>query len=247
MVEELERLSRLVDLGKFSCALNDLYVLLELVESSTDKSSTDKNGAYYRMLSNIAGVFIDIGHMQPNTEASNKGLQILEHNEAKIMEQTEEKDVYYYNLSNAKSNLIAEKNPFNQNFETIEQLVELKSYLWKAIKLSNKSREGSPPEYTVNLGNALKQQFRLVEALKCYDDVNSLNLDVPQSWINRSESLMLLNQVSNTYSIQMLEQIKVGYESIIESKQLPPQRIEITREKSYFIKTRLMKYVKRKA
>ena len=109
MVEELERLSRLVDLGKFSCALNDLYVLLELVESSTDKSSTDKNGAYYRMLSNIAGVFIDIGHMQPNTEVSNKGLQILEHNEAKIMEQTEEKDVYYYNLSNAKSNLIAEK------------------------------------------------------------------------------------------------------------------------------------------
>ena len=162
MVEELERLSRLVDLGKFSCALNDLYVLLKLIEGSTDK-----NGAYYRMLSNIAGVFVDIGHMQPNIEASNKGLQILEHNKAKIMEQIEEKDVYYYNLSNAKSNLIVEKNPFNQNFETIEQLVELKSYLWKAIKLSNESKQVSPPEYTVNLGNALKQQFRLVEALKC--------------------------------------------------------------------------------
>ena len=229
MVEELERLSRLVDLGKFSCALNDLYVLLKLIEGSTDK-----NGAYYRMLSNIAGVFVDIGHMQPNIEASNKGLQILEHNKAKIMEQIEEKDVYYYNLSNAKSNLIVEKNPFNQNFETIEQLVELKSYLWKAIKLSNESKQVSPPEYTVNLGNALKQQFRLVEALKCYDDVNSLNLDVPQAWINRSESLMLLNQVSNTYSIQMLEQIKIGYENIIASKQLPPQWIEHYKEKVIF-------------
>ena len=228
MVKELERLTRLVDVGEFSSALSNLYVFLEALEGSQDK-----DGAYYIMLFNIAGIFIDIGHMQPNMEASNKGLQILERNKTEIMEQVEE-DPYYYNLSNAKSNLIQEKNPFNQTFETIEQLVELKSYLWKTIKLSNENKGVSPPTYTVNLGNALKQQFRLVEALKCYDDVNSLNLDIPQSWINRSESLMLLNQVSNTYSIQMLEQIKSGYENVITSDQLPPQWIDNYKEKIIF-------------
>ena len=45
---------------------------------------------------------------------------------------------------------------------------------------------------------------------------------------------MLLNQVSNTYSIQMLEQIKIGYENIIASKQLPPQWIEHYKEKVIF-------------
>ena len=74
------------------------------------------------------------------------------------------------------------------------------------------------------------QQFRLSEALDCYERVNSLNLDIPQSWINRSKTLMMLNQVSNTYSIQMLEQIKNGYENVLSSKEIPPSWLEYYRQ-----------------
>lgn len=224
MVEELERLIHFIDIGEFERSFEGALALLEIVNSSRDKG-----GAYYKMLFNIAGVLTDIGHMQPNSKASKIGLQLMENNKAEIIEQIEE-DAFYYNLSNAKSNAIEEKNPFKQSFETIEQLIELKSYFWKTIKFSRKNTGPSPPEYTVNLGNALKQQFRIVEALKCYDDVNLLCLDIPQSWINRSESLILLNRVSNTYSIQMLKQIKEGYENIITSEQVPPQWIKYYKE-----------------
>jgi len=228
MVEELDRLIHLIDIGEFERSFEGTLALLEIVESNQNKG-----GTYYKMLFNIAGVLTDIGHMQPNSEASKTGLQLMENNKAEIIEQIEE-DAFYYNLSNAKSNVIEEKNPFKQSFETIEQLIELKSYFWKTIKFSYKNKGSSPPEYTVNLGNALKQQFRIVEALKCYDYVNLLGLDIPQSWINRSESLMLLNQVSNTYSIQMLEQIKEGYENIISSDRIPPQWIRHYKEQIRF-------------
>jgi hypothetical protein len=228
MVEKLDRLTHLIDIGEFERSFEGTLALLAIVESTQDKG-----GAYYKMLFNIAGVLTDIGHMQPNSKASRTGLQIMENNQAEIIEQIEE-DAFYYNLSNAKSNAIEEKNPFNQSFETIEQLIELKSYFWKTIKFSHKNKGSSPPEYTVNLGNALKQQFRIVEALKCYDDVNLLGLNIPQSWINRSASLILLNRMSNTYSIQMLQQIKEGYENVITSDQIPPLWIEHHKEQIGF-------------
>lgn len=231
--KELFKLSTLVDDGEFNDSLLGTNALLNKIEGRANK-----DGVYYRTLSNIAGILIDIGHMQPNIEAANNGIFILESNKEKIIDEIEE-DSYYYNLSNAKSNLIEEKNPFNQTFESIEKLVELKTLLWKAIKLANKNKGQSPPTYTVNLGNALKQQFRIVEALECYDKVNNQNLDIPQSWINRSETLILLNQVSNTYSIQMLEQVKQGYIKVVELDSLPPQWKGYYRDKISFHKNKI--------
>jgi hypothetical protein len=223
-IEEVEKeyakLSNSIDEGEFGFAFDGFTNLLKIVEEG---KFSDRE--YFLMLSNIAGAFIDIGHMETNIKATKLGLDILENHKDKIIEQVEE-DTYFYNLSNAKSNLIEEKNPFNHSFETIEQLVELKSYLWKAIKQSDKNKGGHPPTYKVNLGIALKQQFRIVEALECYDEINGLKLDIPQSWINRSETLMMLNQVSNTYSIQMLEQVKDGYANVVNSKVIPPKWID---------------------
>lgn len=218
---ELDRLTKLVDVGKFEEALAGIDSLHREVNGINENTPV-----FFRIESNIASIFIDIGHMQPSVDATKTGLEILETHKDEIIGQIGE-DAYYYNLSNGKSNLIDEKNPFKHDFSTIEQLVEIKTDLWKAIKLSNSNNVvPSQPTYIVNLGNSLKQQFRIAEALGCYDLVNSLNLDIPQSWINRSETLMLLNQVSNTYSIQMLQQIKEGYENILLSEQIPPQWIE---------------------
>jgi len=185
-----------------------------------------KDNLFFLIMSNIASIFIDVGNMWPSVDSSKKGLEILEKYKSEIIEQIGE-DVYHYNLSNGKSNLIVDKNPFNHDFSKIEKLIEIKTNLWKAIKLSGSTGSvPNEPTYIVNLGNSLKQQFRISEALDCYDVVNSLDLDVPQSWINRSETLMMLNTVSNTYSIQMLHQIKEGYEKILLSNQIPPQWVQ---------------------
>lgn len=231
---ELNRLSGLVDIGQFDEALSGIELICRDVSMAVEKDDV-----FFRIISNIAGIFIDIGHMKPSMESTRKGLVILKKYKSEIIEQIGE-SAYYYNLSNAKSNLIEEENPFKHSFSTIEQLVEIKADLWKSIKLlATSDVEQTRPTYFVNLGNSLKQQFRIVEALDCYDLVNSLDLDIPQSWINRSETLIMLNQVSNTYSIQMLNQIKEGYEKVLFSKKIPPQWKEYYREQVSFYQSKI--------
>ncbi|WP_407526234.1 LA2681 family HEPN domain-containing protein [Vibrio parahaemolyticus] len=213
IVKELSRLSDAVGNGLFDDAKEGAESLHRQVVSGLDRDAT-----FFRIVSNVASIFIDVGHMQPCNDSTEKGLSILKDYKDEIVEQIGE-DAYFYNLSNAKSNLIVEKNPFNHTFSTIEQLIDIKSDLWKAIK---SCQDEINPTYIVNLGNSLKQQFRIAEAIECYDKVISLGLDIPQAWVNRSETLMMLNQVSNTFSIQMLEQIKGGYENVLESREIPP-------------------------
>lgn len=222
--KEFSKLSTLIDEGNFNDSFIGTNSLLKEIEKRPNK-----DGTYYCILFNIAGLFIDIGHRQPNMTAASHGRLILENNKDKILEEVEE-HTYYYNLSNAAANFIEEKDPFKQTFDSIEKLVDLKSLLWKSVKLANKKNGQSPPTFTVNLGNALKQQFRIVEALACYDEVNEQGRDISQSWINRSETLILLNQVSSTYSIQMLEQVKHGYEKVVEIDDAPPQWKEYYRD-----------------
>ncbi|WP_250655792.1 LA2681 family HEPN domain-containing protein [Alkalimarinus coralli] len=214
---ELDRLSEAVGLGQFDEAMNGVDILYQQVNESAER-----NTQFFTIISNIASIFIDVGHMKPCADSAKKGLDILNEYKDEVIEKIGE-DAYFYNLSNAKSNLISEKNPFKHTFSTIEQLVEIKTDLWKAIKSFSDTNSGKiEPIYIVNLGNSLKQQFRIAEAMECYDLVNSLNRDIPQSWINRSATLIMLNQVSNTFSIQMLEQIKNGYENVLLSKDIPP-------------------------
>lgn len=220
-VNKLHNLSNLIDLGEFSEAIKGADALLEEISDFHEKDPI-----YFTLISNLAGVFIDAGHMMQCDQSTRKGLHILDEYKDGIITQIGE-GAYFYNLSNAKSNLISDKNPFNHTFSTIEQLIEVKSGYWKAVKsFDGDSATKIDPTYIVNLGNSLKQQFRISEALECYDSVNSLNLDIPQSWINRSQTLEILNQVSNTYSIQMLEQIKKGYLNVISSTNMPPEWVK---------------------
>lgn len=236
---ELVRLSEMVGIGQFDEALNGIDTLYAFVNEGSER-----NAVFFRIVSNIASLFVDVGHMKPCVESSQKGMDILSQYKDEIVEQIG-KDAYFYNLSNAKSNLIAEKNPFNHTFSTIEQLVEVKKDLWKAIKsCGDIDSVKVQPTYVVNLGNSLKQQFRISEALDCYERVNSLNLDIPQSWINRSETLMMLNQVSNTYSIQMLEQIKNGYENVLSSKEIPPPWLEYYRQQVAYHQNKIVEACK---
>lgn len=219
MIEETKVISSLIDRGEFEEAFERVKILFSLISNIIDRDAN-----HFVMLSNIASLFIDIGHMNHNIEASKEGLKIMEENESELINVLG-RSTFYYNLGNAKTNFIKIDNSLdishNQSFLDIEYLVEVKSYHWKAIKFSLEDEGRVIPEYIVNLGNVLKRQFRLIESLDCYDKVNKLNLDIPQAWINKSESLVLLNQISTTYTVQMLQQIKEGYEKVLSSNNIP--------------------------
>ncbi|MCT7566960.1 hypothetical protein N5T96_11570 [Aliarcobacter butzleri] len=178
---ELNRLSEAVSLGLFDEAMNGANILYQQINENTERDAL-----FFTIMSNIASIFIDVGHMKPCANSAQKGLDILNEHKNEIIGQIGE-DAYFYNLSNAKSNLISENNPFDHTFSTIEQLVEIKTDLWKAIKsFSDKNFGKIEPTYIVNLGNSLKQQFRIVEAIECYDLVNKFNLDIAKIGLNRT-------------------------------------------------------------
>lgn len=189
------------------CALNEMEV---------------KDDAYFIMIYNLSGNFIDIGGMQPNHESALIGFNLMKENKSKLISLLGESG-FYYNYANAKENLVSIKNPFDMNFSTIDEMVEVKNYFWKSSVSMTNEELISSPNLKVNLANSLKRQFRVVEALAYYDDVNKLGCDIPQSWINRSETLMLLNNLSGNYSIKMMREVRVGYLNVLSSKQVPPQ------------------------
>ncbi|MBJ2221244.1 LA2681 family HEPN domain-containing protein [Pseudomonas sp. MF7453] len=213
--DKLINLTKLVDLGNFTEAFSGGVALLEEIQSM---DNVELRGIF---LLNISGLFIDIGGMADNEQSAEIGLHLIEKNKTTFIEILGEGE-YYYNLSNAKTNLIKESNPFKHTFKSIEQLIEIKSLLWKSIKHNKKNRTPTPPETLVNLANILKRQFRISESLYFYDKVNQLNLDIPQAWINRSETLKILNQVSGSFSLKMMHEIKNGYEKVILSQEIPP-------------------------
>ncbi len=218
--QEINLVVQLIDQGEFDKAY--------IVSSSIYQEYKDNN---LLVLFTVASLMIDIGHIGQNEEASKLALEIMKEKEEKFLAMEEiDKNIFYYNFGNAKSNLIDNFKSLdisnNLSFNDIEDLIELKTYYWKAIKHCQEEGKIVPPEYIVNLGNSLKRQFRLVEALTNYDNINHLKLDIPQSWINRSETLNLLNQMSNTYTISMLKEMRLGYENCILSNEIPKDWID---------------------
>lgn len=215
MVEELAALHQLVGAGEFSDCYPRALALLE-------RTKTVSNDTYrIRLLLNISGILVDIGSMSMNKESSSLGLTLMEENKQDFIGVSGEGE-YYYNLSNARVGLIKESDPFKHTFKSIEELIDIKSLLWKSLRFQHEKTSHLLPQLMVNLGNILKRQFRLSESLDFYDRVNSLSLDIPEAWINRSEALMMLNQVSGSYSVQMLHEVKSGYEKAANSDGVPP-------------------------
>ncbi|MCZ8502380.1 LA2681 family HEPN domain-containing protein [Vibrio lentus] len=217
-LEEYRTISILLDRGDFSVAFDKAQTLLNIIEESPDRDSPE----YYLKVFNLAGAFIDIGSMKMDIEIVSIGFNLMNDNQSELLELLPASD-FYYNFANAKSGMISEPNPFAHTFESVEDVVQLKCLYWKAIKATTSARNEVPYELTVNLANSLKQQFRLVEALRLYDKALSLNLKCAQAWVNRSETLLMLNTITSTHSLQMLDQIVAGYIEASKGAETPDE------------------------
>ncbi len=236
-MELLKIISGHIDDGDFGKAETLCNELLSVIEHNTEKSENT-----YRILFNLAGAYIDLGHMSKRPDLSRTGLALMTNNQ-EVFLKIVNPGGFFYNLANAKSNLVSVEDPFNLSFENIEELVEVKNYFWKAVK--EKKKEGNESlELLVNLSNALKRQFRLSESLRYYDIVNSCNLDIPQAQVNRSDALEMLNRVTESYSVKMLQEVIEGYKVSSKSKSIPASWSKYyenlsSRHKSQLVKTGL--------
>ena len=197
----ISSISQLIDQGDFDNAFEEA---IDFFGDSEVK--TEGDAEYFFTLYQLACLFIDIGHSGKNKEASIMGIELF-HSYDEVFYQLIDESSYHYNWANAKQNLVPEENPFENTFENIEPLLTVKNDYWRAVKFAKTDAE-EVPRYKVNLANALKRQFRITEALKLYSDVINLNLDIPQAWINRSEALIMTNNISGSHSIKMLYEIK---------------------------------------
>lgn len=210
----IAKIDNYINIGKFDEAEKLCLSLLENINSN-EKKKDDCLPVLY----NVASFLVDIGHGTRKKELSKMGHDIIAENKIEFIRITTPGN-YYYNLANAKTNLLTEENSFNLTFNNIEELVEAKNYYWKSLK--EYQRQGDLKlEVQVNLANMLKRQFRLSEAIRYYDIVNSKSLDISQSHANRSDSLKMLNIVSNSYSLKMIEEVAKGYKIASESKNIP--------------------------
>lgn len=171
------------------------------------------------LISNIAGFLVDIGNYQPNVSAAQLGFNLLVENKDEILKYCRESD-YYYNLANAKSNLVPVRKDGDKTFEDVEGLLVVKNYFWKSYHASL-NEGGLQPELLVNLANSLNNQFRISESLNYYDKANFIDNDLPPLCINRSHSLEILNDISSLMSIKILVEIRKGYEKTVESEKSP--------------------------
>lgn len=216
--KKLEEINALIDAGFFDDALikSEELLLVTATEVNIQKKAI--------FLYNIAGFFIDIGHLSNNHKVCQKGFDLLTINEVDILNVIP-KSEYYYSLANAKSNLISFVYGEDVNFNNIEELIDLKNLYWRAFR-ENKNDEKINLQIRVNLANSLKRQFRISESLRYYDEVISINDSIFQAYINRSESLKILNSISNTYSAKLINEIVNGYSAAAESKHIPPQFVQ---------------------
>ena len=190
-------------------------------EIHADIKRLNKDSHYYNALFNLAAVISDIAHLFSNKKAADLAHEIIESDKDKFIELVDP-FIFYYNYSNVKTNILTKQNPSEQTFKTVEELVELKRLIWKAIKSVPKDQP-VPAECYINLSNALKQQFRIAEAMHYYKKAIHINPDLPQAWLNRSDSILLLSKLSNEYSLNMLYQAKKCYEKALYSDQIPIQ------------------------
>lgn len=213
---QLDNASEMVDRGRFEESYKLCMYLKELLEEVSNITESSFSLAIFR----LAGVFIDIGHMASKAEATYIGLEIMESDK---FENCLSRDSYYYCLANANRNLIQHKynNTLASDIKSVPELAKVNSLFLKAILNCREQGVQVQPQYLVNLGNNLKQQYRFSEALALYDQVIAMNLDIPQAWINRSECLLLLQKVTNSTSIQQGKEMIRGYEEASQAKNIP--------------------------
>lgn len=227
-----QNISHLIDAGSYIQALTETELLYQEIKG------LEQNNSYFLSKSNIAGFYVDIGSALSKKEISEKGLKIFERFSNKLKKLLGN-ELYFYNLANAKASVINIEKPSEDTFSAIKPIIDAKDTFWKAYKASSNQSSKVAAQCLVNLGNNLCRQSRIVEAIENYDRAIALGFDIPEAWLGRSRALMLLNVLSNSYSIELLNQVKLGYEKAIQSKCITTRQSQYYKEKTKILNNQI--------
>lgn len=189
------------------------------------KNTTTKHG--FILKAKLAGLLIDIGEEGQIEEAILEGIQTIKDNRHHISNFIHEGSSEY-NLGNAKSGLFRIKRTkpgFKFSPKNVALLTEAKNHYWRGYKQFQSTNNDIIPQLFVNLANALDSSGRVVEAIQYYDKVLVENPDFPQANASRSEALIWLNNLSGTYSINLLWQAMQGFAKAAQSSSDVPEWI----------------------
>lgn len=232
VILKMDIINHSINTGSFDSAYEHVKEIL----NSIDTLKTF-NANKVIVLSNLAGNLIDIGGFTRNAAIAKEGLEIFTKNKEDILTIMSESS-YYYNLANGMGAVVDVNLVGNPNINDFIKLNEVKNNYWKAYKFSREEGDVKP-ELMVNLANVLKQQYRIAESMDYYDQAISIDDSIPQAWVNRSEALELLNDISTTYTIKMINEVIRGYENAINTGACIPSWIETYQRKIKYNKTAL--------
>lgn len=210
--------NELINAGSFDSAYKNAKEILNGID---DINTINENRII--ILSNLAGNLIDIGSFSNIQSIAKEGLSIFINNKDDILT-IMKKSSYYYNVANGMSSVLNFNSHCDADIDSFIKLNEVKNNYWKAFKFSREDG-GTPPELIVNLANALKRQYRISESMDYYEQAISIDDSIPQAWVNRSEALELLNELSTTYTYKMIKEVIRGYECAIKSGKCIPSWI----------------------
>ena len=205
----------------------------------------DSNKKYETFLkAKLAGLLIDIGEEGHIKNAIIEGIKTIHENRHDFSDFIHEGSTEY-NLGNAKSSLFKiqrAKSDFKFSPENIVLLTEAKNHYWKGYKIFQSNNDEIIPQLFINLANALDSSGRVVEAIQYYDKVLIKNPDFPQANASRSEALIWLNNLSGTYSINLLWQAMKGFEKAAESDDIPEWLKEQWIKKKEILQKKLIRH-----
>jgi hypothetical protein len=193
--------------------------LCELTESNNPKLRSS-------IILDIATFYIDFGSYIQNNGLIQKGIDLLETNYNNFMLDAKLHEIEYYigngykglydvsylKIINNNSDDSSKINPQN-----IKLLIDAKQHYWKAIKSSNKDLT---PQYCVNLANCLDGSCRIYESLIWYNKALKLNSNFGMAYLNKGLALDFLRNISGTFTIKLLNEIKTNFEISIKSKEV---------------------------
>lgn len=170
----------------------------------------------------LANLLIDAGSEGLIPDAIRRGIGIYESNRDTIEQHVEQTSIEY-NLGNAKSGLYgitADRSKPRLDLEEMELLTEAKNHYWRALKTSRSDMKRHKRMLRVNLGNALSQAGRTVEALQYYDEVLREDPEFSKANGNRARVLQILASISGP-STRLLLEVAEGYRKGAAGENVP--------------------------
>lgn len=203
--------------------IKDSLTLYLLVSNAKNLDFNDQDEDYLSnlaILSNVCSALIDGGYQCQDLEQVELGIQLLTKFKDEIIKITN-KGEYYYSLGNA----ISHKNTLSNLDDSIYSIKEMhdeKTAYWNSY-YENKSEDY---RLLTNLGNTLVRQHRVIEAISLFDKALNVNHFCWQARLARTKALIDLHKQTNTYSLELLMQIKDGFKLLLVNPTIPEFLIE---------------------